>query len=151
MSDLYRIGGLGSVIVNIELTYNSTSDKVQGRKDREPIMASFGELLKEKRRKAGVTQRELAAQARLDFSYISKLENDRLPPPAAETTVTICKVLSIEPAELLAASRKLTADIQSRVSSSTAAQSFLLDASRMSLTEREWKKLTSSLHRLRRT
>jgi transcriptional regulator with XRE-family HTH domain len=115
----------------------------------EKDMPSFGELLREQRRKAGVSQRDLGARAGLDFSYISKLENDRIPPPAADTVVAICKVLKIEPEELLAASGKLPADIQSTMGSSVAAQSFLQNASRMGLTEQEWKELTSSLHRLR--
>jgi len=112
-------------------------------------MPSFGELLKERRRKAGLSQRDLAAQAGLDFSYISKLENDRIPPPAGDTVVAICKVLKIEPEELLAASGKLPADIRSALGSSRAAQSFLQNASKMSLTEGEWRELTSSLQRLR--
>src|SRR5438445_5088373 len=112
-------------------------------------MASFGELLKDKRRKAGISQRDLAARARLDFSYISKLENDRIPPPAADTIVAICRILNIEPVELLAASGKLPGAVQSTVGSSAAAQSFLQNASKMGLTEQEWKELTSSLHRLR--
>jgi len=112
-------------------------------------MSSFGQLLREQRRKAGVSQRDLGTRAGLDFSYISKLENDRIPPPAADTVVAICRVLKIEPEELLAASGKLPADIRSTMGSSVAAQSFLQNASRMSLTEQEWKEMTSSLHRLR--
>jgi len=112
-------------------------------------MASFGELLREKRRQAGISQRELAAQASLDFSYISKLENDRIPPPAADTIVGICRLLKIEPEELLAASGKLPADVRSSVGSSPGAQAFLQNASKMSLTEPEWKELTFSLRRLR--
>ncbi len=112
-------------------------------------MPSFGKLLRERRRKAGISQRDLAAQAGLDFSYISKLENDRIPPPAADTVVAICKVLKVEPEELLAACGKLPADIRSTLGSSFAAQSFLQNANKMSLTEDEWKELTSSLQRLR--
>ncbi len=112
-------------------------------------MASFGELLREKRRRAAISQRDLASRAGLDFSYISKLENDRMQPPAAHTVVTICGVLGIEPEELLAASGKLPADVQASVGSSPAAQSFLQNASKMRLTEEEWKELQSSLHRLR--
>jgi transcriptional regulator with XRE-family HTH domain len=112
-------------------------------------VATFGQLLREKRRSAGITQRDLAARAGLDFSYISKLENDRIPPPAADTIVAICRVLGFEPQQLLASSGKLPADIHSSVGSSAAAQSFLNSASQMGLTEEEWQELTSSLHRLR--
>jgi transcriptional regulator with XRE-family HTH domain len=112
-------------------------------------MPSFGRLLREKRRMAGISQRDLAGRVKLDFSYISKVENDRLPPPAANTIVAICQTLDIDPMELLAASGKLPTEIQSTVASSAAAQSFLLNASKMDLTEGEWDELTSSLHRLR--
>ncbi len=112
-------------------------------------MATFGELLREKRRHAGISQRDLATQTNLDFSYISKLENDRIPPPAADTIVGICLVLKIEPEELLAAAGKLPAAVRSSVGSSPGAQAFLQSASKMSLTEPEWRELTISLRRLR--
>ncbi len=112
-------------------------------------MASFGDLLRTVRRNAGISQRELASRVRLDFSYISKLENDRIPPPAAETIVEICKALELPPEAMLAASGKLTPGIQASVGSSPAAQSFLRNASQMGLSEEEWKELTSTLRRLR--
>ncbi len=112
-------------------------------------MASFGDLLREERRKAGITQRELAAKAGLDFSYISKLENGRIPPPAADTVIAICEILKIQAEKLLAASGKLPAGVQSGLGTSPGAQSFLQNANKMNLTEAEWKELNSSLRRLR--
>jgi len=47
---------------------------------------SFGQLLKHIRREKGVSQRDLADQVGVDFSYISKIENDRMPPPSADTS-----------------------------------------------------------------
>jgi predicted transcriptional regulator len=38
----------------------------------------FGDALREKRRVAGVSQRELADRVNVDFSYISKVETDCL-------------------------------------------------------------------------
>src|SRR2546429_9730990 len=108
-----------------------------------------GDTWREKGRPAGFTQGKLAAGAGLDFSYISKLENGRIPPPAADTVVALCRILKIEPEELLAACGKLPADVQASVGASQAAQSFLQNASQMSLTENEWKELSSSLKRLR--
>ena len=43
---------------------------------------TFGQSLRKARRAAGHTQRSLAAGVGVDFSYISKVENDRIPPPA---------------------------------------------------------------------
>ncbi len=51
-------------------------------------------------------ERELAVRTGLDFSYISKVENSRLPPPAADTIVSICNVLGVSPEELLALTGK---------------------------------------------
>jgi transcriptional regulator with XRE-family HTH domain len=112
-------------------------------------MPSFGEMLREKRRAAGMSQRELAAGSGLDFSYISKLENDRIPPPAADTVIEICHVLNVPSEDLLAACGKLPTDVQAAVSSSPAAQSFLENARQMNLTNDEWRELTSSMRRLR--
>jgi transcriptional regulator with XRE-family HTH domain len=110
---------------------------------------SFGTKLREYRRKAGVSQRELARRIGRDFSYISKLENDRLPPPAADTVVKICEVLNIEPNELLALTGKLPSDVQSSVSTSESAQRFLREAQGLALSEEEWDSMIHSLRRLR--
>lgn len=112
-------------------------------------MQIFGEVLRERRREAGLTQRELAERAKLDFSYISKLENNRLPPPAADTVVQLCRIIGISPEELLALTGKIPSEIQQTVSSSPAAQKFLREAQRMKLSEGEWKRISSSLRKLR--
>lgn len=96
-----------------------------------------------------MSQRELAAATELDFSYISKIENGRIPPPAAETVIQICRALKTSSEDLLAASGKLPPRVQAAVSTSAAAQSFLENAMQMNLTDEEWRELTSSLSKLR--
>jgi transcriptional regulator with XRE-family HTH domain len=110
---------------------------------------TFGATLRDRRRAAGLTQRELADRSGLDFSYISKLENGRLPPPAADTVVTICRILRVPPEELLALTGKLPSDVQAALSTSPSAQRFLLEAQGMGLTDSEWSDLVRSLRRLR--
>ena len=110
---------------------------------------TFGTVLKAKRREAGVSQRELAERVGLDFTYISKLENDRIPPPAADTLVKICQVLGIEPEELLALTGKLPSEVQETVGTKRAAQEFLRAAHKMNLTDDEWEALVKSLQNLR--
>jgi transcriptional regulator with XRE-family HTH domain len=63
---------------------------------------TFGQALRELRRSKGISQRDLAEKVGVDFSYISKIENDRLPPPAADTIVKICNALEAPPDTLLA-------------------------------------------------
>ena len=112
-------------------------------------MMAFGEALRTLRREANISQRELAARARVDFSYISKLENGHLPSPAADTIVKICVALEIEPERLLSLSGKLPTDVQETMSGSTGAQHFLRAAQQLQLTEEEWSHLRGELRRLR--
>ena len=41
----------------------------------------FGERLRELRKQAGISQRELAESVGIDFTYLSKIENNRVEPP----------------------------------------------------------------------
>lgn len=110
---------------------------------------TFGQKLRAIRRAADVTQRQLAERSGVDFSYISKLENDRMSPPAADTVVRICEALGVAPDELLAAAGKLPQDIQQRVGSNPAAIQFLRKAQDMKLTDLEWEQLNNQLKRIR--
>ena len=110
---------------------------------------TFGQKLRTLRRATNVTQRKLAERVGVDFSYISKLENDRLPPPAADTVVKICEVLGVAPDELLAAGGKMPPRIQQSIGSSPAAIQFLRSAQAMKLSEAEWRRLSEQLKRLR--
>jgi HTH-type transcriptional regulator, competence development regulator len=106
---------------------------------------AFGAALRIYRRSAGLTQRELAQKSRLDFSYISKIENGRLPPPAADTVVSMCHILKIPPERLLALTGKIPSDVQESISGSSAAQEFLREAQVLGLTDEDWVRLRQSL------
>jgi len=110
---------------------------------------SFGSALRTLRRATGLTQRDVAERAGLDFTYISKLENDRLPPPAADTVVLLCRILGTPPEELLALTGKIPSAIQHMMSSSSAAQEFLREAQEYDLTETDWHKLARLLRSLK--
>ena len=110
---------------------------------------TFGQTLKEIRRSKGVTQRQLAAAVGVDFSYISKVENDRMPPPAADTIVKICEKLGVPSDELLAMTGKMPTPVKEAISENRAAQQFLREAQTMTLTEDEWGTLTQQLKKLR--
>ena len=110
---------------------------------------TFGQTLKEIRRSKGVTQRQLAAAVGVDFSYISKVENDRMPPPAADTIVKICEKLGVPSDELLAMTGKMPTPVKEAISEKPAAQQFLREAQTMTLTDDEWGALTQQLKKLR--
>lgn len=108
---------------------------------------TFGAMLRTIRQQAGLSQRELAQRAKLDFSYISKVENGRLPPPAADTIVLLCSILGVAADDLLAATRKLPSEVEENISASASAQQFLREA--QGLTEEQWQQLTQRLHQLK--
>ena len=110
---------------------------------------SFGSALRAYRRTAGISQRELAERVGLDFSYISKVENGRVPPPAADTVLAICSILSLKAEQLLALTGKIPSKIQKTISTSKTAQEFLREAQQMRLSDEEWKMMVRSLRSLR--
>jgi len=110
---------------------------------------TFGEKLKQIRRLNGISQRELAAKVGVDFSYISKVENDRLPPPSSETIERICGALGVPVEDLLVLARKPPAGMTEIMSSSPDALKFFRDAKSMNLDENEWRKLGEHLKKLR--
>ena len=67
---------------------------------------SFGQRLKQLRLERRLNQRELAARVGIDFTYLSKLENGRMEPPAEETICRLAASLEVEPTELLLLAQK---------------------------------------------
>lgn len=109
------------------------------------MATTFGTALRQFRQAAGLSQRELATQVGLDFTYISKLENDRLPPPAADTAIALSKALNIKQEELLVLIGKLSPEMLKALGTNRAAQSFLREAQSMNLTDENWQKLAQTL------
>ena len=65
-------------------------------------MDDFGKLIKQARKDKGYSQRELAQLVRLDFTYLSKLENNRADyPPKEEVIRTLAQTLDLEEEELI--------------------------------------------------
>lgn len=113
------------------------------------MASTFGQLLREKRRLAGLSQRRLAEVVGVDFSYVSKLENDRLPAPAAGTVVRLAEAVNIPVEDLLAAAGKFPGALGEEAVHEPAAQRFLRTASTMKLSGPEWEALIGKLETLR--
>jgi transcriptional regulator with XRE-family HTH domain len=112
-------------------------------------MSDFATILREKRRAAQLSQRRLADLAGVDFSYISKLENGRLPAPASDTILRLAKILDCPAEELLAAAKKMPSGMEDSLSAQPEALRFLQEASDLKLSAEEWERMTGSLRELR--
>ncbi len=62
----------------------------------------FGQLIRDARKAKGYSQRELAVLVKLDFTYLSKLENDRADySPKEDVIRNLAAQLGLDPDELV--------------------------------------------------
>lgn len=107
---------------------------------------TFGERLRRARRTEGMTLRQLAELVDVDFTYLSKLENDRLSPPSDATIVRLSEALSLDPDELFAAARKVPTDLRRHVKEGTPQTALLLRRlSGRHLTEDQYRRIMEIL------
>ena len=72
---------------------------------------TFGERVKELRKAQGVSQRELARRVGIDFTYLSKIENDRMEPPSEGTIRRIAEALDASADDLLVWADRFPSDL----------------------------------------
>jgi len=77
---------------------------------------SFGRRLQELRRASGLTQRRLAHELGVDFTYLSKLENNRGEPPGEQTIRNLARVLGGDEEQLLALAGKISPELREKAS-----------------------------------
>ncbi len=73
-----------------------------------PEPETFGSRLKRRRRELGLTQRQLAQKVGIDFTYLSKLENDQPgQSPSEDLVLKLARVLDDEAEVLLVLAGKV--------------------------------------------
>ncbi len=72
---------------------------------------TFGERVKGLRKERGVSQRELAERVGINFTYLSKIENDRMEPPSEETIRRIAGALDAGADDLLVLADRFPSDL----------------------------------------
>jgi transcriptional regulator with XRE-family HTH domain len=112
---------------------------------------TFGKKIKELRIKAKLSQRELADRVAkhlggFDFTYLSKIENDRMDPPSVPAILAITEELNraapelnVNSDELLALAGKSPPDIGQLFRRSQGARTFFRSAVSTDLSEDDWK------------
>ena len=92
------------------------STKISYKTVLENKTMTFGQILKEIRRRKNKTQREVAKAIDMDFSYFSRLENDRFDSlPTLETIDKIAQELECseeERASLIEAAGRITKEME---------------------------------------
>lgn len=84
---------------------------------RTPDDETYGAFLRRERLARGLTQKQLAEKVGVDFTYVSKVENGRLPAPSEATITQLAKALRADPDAHLAQAKKVPLDVRSRYAS----------------------------------
>jgi len=74
------------------------------------VMTTFGERIRELRttRDNRISLRDLARRVEIDFTYLSKIENGKVPPPSDEVIEKLARELEADLEELLALAAKVS-------------------------------------------
>lgn len=81
-------------------------------------MTTIGQQIRDLRKSRNLTQRELAEQVGLNFTYLSRIENDRLDAdqtPREETLQKIADALNADADELLLLARRIPDSYRNRI------------------------------------
>jgi transcriptional regulator with XRE-family HTH domain len=87
---------------------------------------AFGDHLRGLRKQAGLSQRELAQRAEIDFTYLSKIENSRVDPPGEETLRKLARGVGADAEDLLARARKMPRNLKHLVEQGSPEKAMLL-------------------------
>lgn len=110
---------------------------------------TFGSRIRALRLDAKLSQRDLADRLAkrlkgFDFTYLSKIENDRLV-PSASAILALAAELKGNSDELLALAGKAPADVGDMLQKSQGARMFFRSAMSTQLSEEDWKKLLQEI------
>ena len=101
-------------------------------------MDTFGQKIKSLRKAKRITQLELAERIGVDFTYVSKIENDRTIRTPAESTIRkIAEVLDVNAEELILLARKVPQNLQETIVQDSLAVDFLRTVPKFNAAERE--------------
>ena len=72
----------------------------------------FGRRLRELRKQKKISQRDLATQVAVDFTYLSKIEGGRLAPPSEDVIRRLAQALDADENELINLAGKVPKDLK---------------------------------------
>jgi transcriptional regulator with XRE-family HTH domain len=108
---------------------------------------SFGQHIKALRIEKGVTQKRLARQVEIDFSYLSKIEAGKVPPPSEKVIRNLAQALGADQDELLVLARKAPSDLTPIITRHARIPAILRRAN--GLSAREWEQVDRYIQQLK--
>jgi transcriptional regulator with XRE-family HTH domain len=130
----------------VDVDIKSTSLYIWNRQRGGRIM-SLGARIKELRRQRGFTQRQLAEKVGVDFTYLSKIENDRLEhTPSIKTLQDLARALDVDELELMELANKVPLVLQAIARDKNALR-FFRRATQTIKSSEGWRDLLAYLER----
>lgn len=106
---------------------------------------TVGERIKELRKAKGFTQRQLAELTGVDFTYLSKIENDRLEhTPSINALQNLARELDADELELITLADKMPTALRD-IAQSQEALMFFRKASKIAKSPNDWSTLSQRL------
>jgi HTH-type transcriptional regulator, competence development regulator len=110
-------------------------------------MMTLGQRIRELRRQHRLTQRQLAEKVGVDFTYLSKIENDRLEhTPSIKTLQDLAKALEVDELELMELANKVPPVLQAIARDKNALR-FFRRATQTIKNSEDWRDLLAYLER----
>ena len=110
---------------------------------------TFGQRLRDLRKARNLTQRDLAERVAtrlkeedrrgFDFTYLSKIENDKTPPPSVVLIIRLADVLEADPNELITLAGKAPPNMEKTLKESENARAFFRSAFDRDLSDEDWR------------
>jgi transcriptional regulator with XRE-family HTH domain len=106
---------------------------------------TLGRRVRELRKAAGLTQRDLADTVGVDFTYLSKIENGRLEStPSIKTIQALAAALHVDDLELLQLADRLP-PMLAGIGNSREALRFLREAAQTLKSDEDWRRMSRYL------
>ena len=124
--------------------------------DNNAPAKSFGKRIRQLRKNKGYSQRVVSevldaslkkeGSRSLDFTYLSKIENEKLPPPSPPVILALARALQADPKELLKLAGRTVPGLEGKLLGKPAARKFL-EFALDHLSERDWERLLAQIQR----
>lgn len=109
----------------------------------------FGKIIRKLRNEKGIIQRDVAEKVGIDVTYLSKIENGKLPPPSQEKIKRLAEVLDADKDYLIIKANKVPEDIEEMIPKSSKEVPKLLRAGR-ELSNEEWEEVHEYIKKIKR-
>src|SRR6266496_2331632 len=108
---------------------------------RDGRTMEFGRRLRELRKQKNISQRDLATQVAVDFTYLSKIEGGRLAPPSEDVIRRLAQALDADENELINLAGKVPKDLKAVLEESPQAVELLRVLSERKLPDETYRRM----------